>query len=289
MISLKNKIQQTAKNKKLPQHVIEKDYALSYVLAGIASEPTLNQALVFKGGTALKKIFFGDYRFSEDLDFSTINAPKGSELITSLTNALKESEKLLNQYGPFTITLNRPPESAPHPQGQETFRAYVIFPWQSTAAPCKIKIEVTHDEPVVETPVIKPILHGYDESFEYFVSTYHIEEIIAEKMRCLLQTHEKLVTPGKWTRPRARDYYDLWHVLKKYGSSVNKQRLNGILIAKCNHRNISYEDINSFFTPELKNEAEKHWIPTLQNLVNSLPPCDLVLAETKKLIFELIS
>lgn len=75
MKPLRLKIQEEANTKKTPLHVIEKDYALSYVLAGISKQPELSQSFIFKGGTALKKIFFGDYRFSEDLDFSVINAP----------------------------------------------------------------------------------------------------------------------------------------------------------------------------------------------------------------------
>ena len=50
--------------------VLERDYLLSWVLAGIDAVPELRRSLVFKGGTALKKCYFGDYRFSEDLDFS---------------------------------------------------------------------------------------------------------------------------------------------------------------------------------------------------------------------------
>ena len=40
--------------------------ALSYLLAGIAANPDLSGTLIFKGGTALKKLYFGDYRFSAD-------------------------------------------------------------------------------------------------------------------------------------------------------------------------------------------------------------------------------
>ena len=70
MKPLRIKIQDEANLKKVPLHVIEKDYALSYVLAGMAKQSELSHSLIFKGGTALKKIFFGDYRFSEDLDFT---------------------------------------------------------------------------------------------------------------------------------------------------------------------------------------------------------------------------
>ena len=80
MKPLRLKIPDEVSLKQAPMHVIEKDYALSYVLAGIARQPKLSHSLIFKGGTALKKIFFGDYRFSEDLDFSVIEAPTGKAL-----------------------------------------------------------------------------------------------------------------------------------------------------------------------------------------------------------------
>lgn len=41
-----------------PQFVLEKDYALSYLLAGIASVPDLRELLVLKGGTCLRKAYF---------------------------------------------------------------------------------------------------------------------------------------------------------------------------------------------------------------------------------------
>lgn len=56
----------------VPTEVIEQDYVLSYLLAGLADVPEL-RGLKFKGGTALTKVYFGDYRFSEDLDFSAVN------------------------------------------------------------------------------------------------------------------------------------------------------------------------------------------------------------------------
>ena len=65
--------------------VVEKDFALSYVLAGIADEPSLAETLIFKGGSALKKLYFGDYRFSEDLDFTAEGAPAGSALLGAIS------------------------------------------------------------------------------------------------------------------------------------------------------------------------------------------------------------
>lgn len=53
-----------------PYWVLEKDYALSYLLAALAGDSAAQQALALKGGTALRKFYFAGYRFSEDLDFT---------------------------------------------------------------------------------------------------------------------------------------------------------------------------------------------------------------------------
>ncbi len=287
MKPLRIKIQDECTLKRSRPDIVEKDYALSYILAGIAKQQQLAHSLVFKGGTALKKIFFGDYRFSVDLDFSTLNAPKNKALEDALQAAVEISSKLLSDYGPFEVQLTRYPEREPHPTGQEAFNIKVKFPWHRSAL-CTIKIEITHDEPVILAPEYKPIIHGYEEALYSTVACYHIEEIIAEKLRALLQTHKKLVTRG-WNRPRARDYYDLWSVLKNYSFAVEKARLIEMLDKKCQHRDVSYQTIDDFFTPELTKEAHHHWQATLGNLVIGLPECGLVLDETKSLISKILS
>jgi len=221
------------------------------------------------------------------LDFSVINAPKDKQLENALSNALILSKELLNEYGSFDIQLKRNPEKAPHPKGQDAFNVMVKFPWQLTPL-CRIKVEITHDEPVILSPEYKPILHGYEEQIDCAVACYHIEEIVAEKLRALLQTHQKLVARG-WNRPRARDYYDLWCILKNYSAAVDTNRLIEMLDKKCKHRDVSYQNIDDFFTAELVKEANQHWQATLGVLVRELPECKPVLDETMLLIANLIS
>jgi predicted nucleotidyltransferase component of viral defense system len=50
--------------------VVEKDYVLGWILAGMYGHEELAESWVFKGGTCLKKCYFETYRFSEDLDFT---------------------------------------------------------------------------------------------------------------------------------------------------------------------------------------------------------------------------
>ena len=71
MIS-KEEIQIIAAEKKFSTLVVEKDYVLGWVVAGINHSPEINKNWVFKGGTCLKKCYFDEYRFSEDLDYSYV-------------------------------------------------------------------------------------------------------------------------------------------------------------------------------------------------------------------------
>lgn len=65
----KREILEIATSHNLSPHVIEKDYVLGWILAGI-HQHVISQTWVFKGGTCLKKCYFDTYRFSEDLDFT---------------------------------------------------------------------------------------------------------------------------------------------------------------------------------------------------------------------------
>jgi predicted nucleotidyltransferase component of viral defense system len=65
-------IQQKARESGVRDQQIEKDYVLSWILKGIAHHEFLSKDIAFKGGTVLKKIYFKDYRFSEDLDFTLL-------------------------------------------------------------------------------------------------------------------------------------------------------------------------------------------------------------------------
>ncbi len=284
--TLRHRIREAALRQEVPQQVIEKDYVISYILAGISSHFAIKDVLVFKGGTALKKLFFGDYRFSEDLDFSDGGSPKGEHLENALRTALKEAGRLLSAHGPFVIEIERYLEREPHPHGQEAFIIRVQFPWHPSPL-CRIKLEITHDEPILLEPDKRPLIHGYEEVLACDVCCYRLEEIIAEKLRTLLQTHRKLVMRG-WNRPRARDYYDLWRILDKFGDGLDRERIGTILARKSAHRQVSYQSLNDFFSDELVFETRRHWDTNLGSFVTDLPECQEVLEQLRILLRELL-
>jgi len=122
MRPLRTRLQEARKRLRLPWEVLERDYLLSWILAGIGQVDSLSDTLVFKGGTALKKCYFGDYRFSEDLDFSAVgNVPAGLAMDRAIIEVCDAAEKLLDEYAPIEITSERYEEKEPHPGPSRSF------------------------------------------------------------------------------------------------------------------------------------------------------------------------
>jgi len=146
MKPLRTRLQEARKRLGIPWEVLERDYLLSWVLAGIGQVDSLRETLVFKGGTALKKCYFGDYRFSEDLDFSGLEGvPIGAEMEHAVREACAAASKLLNEYAPVEITSQRYTEQDPHPGGQDAFTVRARLPWQKQPQ-TRVMVEITVDE-----------------------------------------------------------------------------------------------------------------------------------------------
>jgi len=70
----------------VPEAQVERDYVLCHVLAQIPEELP---ELVFRGGTALARVYWPDYRLSEDLDF--ISGDPASDLGERLGSAVAKA------------------------------------------------------------------------------------------------------------------------------------------------------------------------------------------------------
>jgi len=66
---LSNRLLKENGGRRIPENVLERDYCIAWFLIGL-SQTSLRNKLAFKGGTALRRCHFYDYRFSEDLDFT---------------------------------------------------------------------------------------------------------------------------------------------------------------------------------------------------------------------------
>jgi uncharacterized protein len=288
MKPLRIRLEEARKRTGLPWEILEKDYILSWILAGISRVDALRDTLIFKGGTALKKCYFGDYRFSEDLDFSAVGkAPTGEKMEKAIKEACTAAAKLLEDYAPVEIISGRYTEREPHPGGQEAFIIRARLPWQR-APHAGAMVEVSMDEPVIKPVGRLPIIHEYGEPLDERVLVYSLEEIVAEKLRAILQHVEKLQTRG-WSRSRARDYYDLWRVFNSYGDKLDLWDFASFLSEKCSVRGMAFESADDFFHKDMLSYVETTWKQWLGPLVPDLPPFQTVIRELRPRIEELIA
>jgi predicted nucleotidyltransferase component of viral defense system len=288
MKPLRNRLQEARKRSGIPWEILERDYVLSWLLAGISQVEALHDTLIFKGGTALKKCFFGDYRFSEDLDFSAMgDVPIGEEMEEAIREACDRAVRLLDEYAPVEIVCERYTEREPHPGGQEAFTIRVRLPWQR-APQTRVMVETALDEKILKPVQKRSIIHDYGEPLTARVKVYALEEIVAEKLRAILQHVEMLQERG-WTRSRARDYYDLWRVLGAFQERLDFSGFSDFLRSKCTVRNVSFDGPDDFFQETMLNYVDKTWQQWLGPLIPDLPDFAIVIDDLRPKISLLVS
>jgi len=277
---LEQLLKTTARRLAIPYETVLKDYAIGHLLLAVAHEPVVADSLVMKGGTALKKLYFGDYRFSEDVDFSAEGGPRGDALEETLRAVASRAEETLSGKGPFSVVVDRVVHRDPHPHDQESFAFRVQYPWQRRPL-CLVKLEVTVDEPILLSATVRPVIHGYGEELTGAVRAYSLEEIIAEKLRALLQNEARRGERG-WVRPRCRDLYDLWRILGHQPAALDRAAVRSILPAKCAVRGVGFGSAADFFPAALVGIVRAGWDGDLGSLVRDLPSVDLVIEETRR-------
>lgn len=163
---------------------IEKDYILSWILygisrnaIGISRNAMLSKNLVFKGGTVLKKAYFEDYRFSEDLDFTLLK-----EDITN-DGILKEFENVydfVKEEANITLQFK---ESDTHESGSLVFYINYVGPLQANINSRDVKIDITRGEIMEYGIEDRKIFRGYPDLPEdsFTLSCYSLSEVLIER------------------------------------------------------------------------------------------------------------
>jgi len=214
---------------------LEKDY-LQHLLLSIIYRSTAN-ALVFKGGTCLQKVY-GLNRFSEDLDFTIYEPPIPSVDVISAS---------ISDFGyPTHGRLSEKEDSV-------QMRFEVRGPlYMGESSLCYLRIEASGRERVVLEPEFKMVYPIYEDLPPYSTLSICTEELLAEKIRALI------------TRGRARDLYDVHFLLKK------ETPIKWDLIEKkmaYYGRGIKPEDVISGVK-----SREKGWERELSALIPRVPP-----------------
>ena len=182
--------------RRIPETILERDYCLSWFLVGLARSP-LRDRLAFKGGTALKKCYFSDYRFSEDLDFTLIEETSWDDIERRLATAFEETRRASG----VEIRLDHVDRHS-HRNSHTFYLAYEgPLP---RARGRSVKTDITIRERIVFPLEERAVLRGYDEYRDLpegaLIRTYSLDEIAVEKTVALLDR----------ARTEPRDLYDLW-------------------------------------------------------------------------------
>ena len=177
----------------------EKDYLILLLLSALSSRLTGKEQWYFTGGTCLRHCYYAGYRFSEDLDFTSVG---GDGTVALAVRILADAAAgIITERGVLVEPL-APRFDPVHGQTELAIR-YLRAGARKDSWP-QVKIHLSLAEPVLDTPVRLTVQPAYGEPEPFSIQAYSMLEIVSEKLRALLQQQARY--------PRARDLYDLWHI-----------------------------------------------------------------------------
>ncbi|GHT17352.1 hypothetical protein AGMMS4956_20810 [Bacteroidia bacterium] len=259
---------------KVKPSTIDKDWVLGHFIDALFSIPECRENLVFKGGTCLKKCRFPDYRFSEDLDFTSKNETfvLNHSLMQNITS-LVESRTRIPLYIQSLEELRF--------NDQLTGYAAWIKYWgadhkknHQPTAPARwqtsIKIEVILYEKMVFEVEMRNVNHPYSDKLTenaLNIPVYSINEVLAEKIRALIQR--------SYTAPR--DYYDIWY-LSRNVKNIDWQSVVAAFHTKSAYKKIPFTGVEQLINKNNSSILKLAWNNSLEHQINreNLPDYDTV-------------
>jgi predicted nucleotidyltransferase component of viral defense system len=278
---LQKEIATIAEAKLVSKSTVDKDWVLGHFLAAIYSQPELKEVLIFKGGTCLKKCYFPDYRFSEDLDFTS--RKKTFELtkkhLQNICEHLHQNTEVLTH-----IDSLRPLKFKDELTGYEAVIRFwgadhsrnetppPVERWQT-----KIKIEIILYELMIFDEAQQEITHQYSDAIALkpnIIPCYSINEVMAEKLRALIQR--------SYTAPR--DFYDIWYLQKNY-PNLNFEEIVNAFHKKMAFKNLEFTGVDQLMDEDDDKKLRASWKNSLAHQIqaDALREYDVVKTELKEL------
>ncbi len=183
--------------KKVPVGIIEKDYVLSLMLS-LLVDSSISDCLVFKGGTAIKKMYFSDARFSVDLDFDF----KG----IAVDGIKKELAELLKLDVFDTVDFVKIKDEFVSKK-KDVYRCMIEY-----KGPIRhnlnqsVRLDFSGRSSLLHAVQDRQIVDGYaDENTCVTVRTMDLVEMFAEKCRALITRKEQ----------KSKDLFDICFLINK--------------------------------------------------------------------------
>lgn len=251
-----SEIQKIANRLSIRDTQVEKDYVIGWILYGISENDYLKNKLIFKGGTALRKIHFKEYRLSEDLDF-TFNGKDFSK--DSVDENFTELNEWVYKNARIKIAIL---DQVLHKTGNYNFYLGYIGPLGGSGANKSIKVDIANDELICNTPVEWSVYNEYsDLKTDYKLLCYSLAEIIPEKMRSLIQ------------RSMPRDLYDIWYLLENEGLNIEDHLFD--FRKKTELKKLNPDELVSTVLNK-EDRFKKEWNTNLVNQIKEIPNFDEV-------------
>jgi CRISPR-associated Csx11 family protein len=256
-------IKEKSRENGVPVSTIERDYAQNWLLKLLSSFPSI----ALKGGTGIKKVYIGNYRFSDDLDFSLLEEENKENLEFLIKESVKKAkeESGINFSDDISIDEN-----------DNGFEMDVYFQiMQRGESRTRIKIDITKfkNEEILLPLYTRKIIHPYSDDLNAEIKVYSLDEIVAEKVRSLFQ------------RTRPRDLYDVWFLW----NNIDRRRTLNILHQKFKLKNVEV-DIKDL--DMRKDDFKYAWENSLKHQLKALPDFNnvfsVVLEGVRKMYFEII-
>ena len=251
--------------RRIPEAVLERDYCLAWFLVGL-SRSRVREKLVFKGGTALKRCYFGDYRFSEDLDFTLVEELPIEVILEALESVYDEVQRASGIVYRFSRE-----DRARHLNSHTFYLAYE-GPLPSTSTK-EVKVDITINERFVCPLQERPIVRGYEEYEDLpedaLVRVYSLDEIAVEKVVALTDR----------ARNEPRDLYDIWCLTSE--RHVDLAMLTAEVESKLEFRGRTGERLGDELAKKRK-RYQKLWEMRLGAQMANLPPFEEVYCSVRR-------
>lgn len=202
-----NKYIKETKKEKVSDEMLKKDLALSYILYEFSRDIKNNNnspfnKLIFKGGTLLSKSHLNYHRISEDLDFTFYyNATLNKKTKNQKKEKIKEyiKKELFPKIKEISKKYSFSFDESFSPPGPQNYVQFYIYLDQEDQIPIKIEINFSEElsYEVQETSLTNLSPSSNQLPFplgEIKLPSYHIHEIILEKIRAILtriEVHER--------------------------------------------------------------------------------------------------
>ena len=244
-----------ARERNLTLGMIEKDYVLGWLLFGLKDI----KGLVFKGGTALSKIYFPDtWRLSEDLDFVYL------EDFRNITESLERVFENIEEHSAISLRLKSQYSNPDYLQLKIQYDAVLGRNW--------IKVDVTREAPIDNVPRL-PLKKIYSDYPDFRIAVETIEEIAAQKIRSLVE------------RRKCRDFFDAWQLMKM---KLDMEKLSSLLKKKFSYKNLEFPGLEEFFPDDLQEILASYWKRELGRLVQPVPEMEKTLSELKAFLSQFV-